>query len=178
MSSPQILRQGEDMSTSSFFKFDKVIRRLHEGPLGIHIDAYAALLQDQGYTRASACVHLKIVSDLSRWMQRRELSVHDIDAETLKQYLHCHRRYVGRYRGASAVPYKILSMLRDRGIVEQEKRPVSVDEGEHAEADFKRYLSQERGLSAAILHTYLPVCISFFGSVLGVVPSSSRHYVL
>src|SRR6266571_3783912 len=127
MSSPQILRQGEDMSTSSFFKFDKVIRRLHEGPLGAHIDAYAALLQEQGYTRASACGHLKIVNDLSRWMQRRELRVRDINAETVKQYLHCRRHYVGRYGGASAVPYKLLGMLRDRGIVEQEKRPVPVD---------------------------------------------------
>jgi hypothetical protein len=61
------------MSTSSFFKFHRVIRRLQEGPLGVHIDAYAALLQEQGYKRASACVHLQIVADLSRWMQRRNL---------------------------------------------------------------------------------------------------------
>ena len=36
------------MSTSSFFSFPGVIRRLHEGPLGDQIDAYAALLQEQG----------------------------------------------------------------------------------------------------------------------------------
>ena len=83
------------MSTSSFFKFHRVVRRLQEGPLGVHIDAYAALLQEQGYKRASACVHLQIVADLSRWMQRRELGVKDIDAETLKQYLHCRRIVAG-----------------------------------------------------------------------------------
>ena len=158
------------MSTSSFFKFHRVIRRLHEGPLGVHIDAYAALLQEQGYKRPSACVHLQIVADLSRWMQRRELDVNDIDAETLKRYLHCRRHYVGRYRGASAAPYKILGMLRDRGIVEQEKRPVSVDEGERTAADFKRYLAQERGLSAAILHTYLPVVRQFLRERFGCGP--------
>jgi site-specific recombinase XerD len=149
------------MSTSSFFKFQKVIRRLHEGPLGVHVDAYAALLQEQGYKRASACVHLQIVADLSRWMQRRQLGVNDIDAETLKRYLHSRRHYVGRYRGASAAPYKILSMLRDRGIVDQETPSVSVDEVGLTETDFRRYLSQERGLSTAILHTYLPVVHQF-----------------
>ena len=41
------------MSTSSLFKSHRVIRRLHEGPLGVHIDAYAAILQEQGYKRAS-----------------------------------------------------------------------------------------------------------------------------
>ena len=31
------------MSTSTRFKFPSVIRRQHEGPLGIHIDMYEAL---------------------------------------------------------------------------------------------------------------------------------------
>ena len=155
------------MSTSSFFKFHGVIRRLHEGPLGIHVDAYAALLQEQGYKRRSARVHLQIVADLSRWMQRRELGVNEIDTETLKRYLRCRKHYIGRYRGASAAPYKILGMLRDRGIVEQETPPVSVDEGERTEVDFKRYLLQERGLSAAILHIYLPVVRQFLRERFG-----------
>jgi site-specific recombinase XerD len=159
------------MSTSSFFKFHRVIRRLQEGPLGVHIDAYAALLQEQGYKRASACVHLQIVADLSRWMQRRELGVKDIDAETLKRYLHCRRHYVGRYRGASAAAYKILGMLRDRGIVDQEIPLVAVDEGERTEADFKRYLLQERGLSAAILHIYLPIVHQFLWERFGPGPT-------
>ncbi|MEW6367115.1 MAG: hypothetical protein AB1714_20995 [Acidobacteriota bacterium] len=159
------------MSTSSFFKFHGVIRRLHEGPLGVHIDAYAALLQEQGYKRASACVHLQIVADLSRWMQRRELGVNDIGAETLNRYLHCRRHYIGRYRGASAAPYKILGMLRDRGIVDQEIPPVAVDESERTEADFKRYLLQERGLSAAIPHVNLPIVHRFLWERFGSGPT-------
>jgi hypothetical protein len=66
MSFPQLLRQGEDMITSTIFKFPSVIRRQHEGPLGIHIDAYEALLQRQGYSHASTYVHLHIVADFTR----------------------------------------------------------------------------------------------------------------
>jgi hypothetical protein len=57
------LRQGEDMSTTTIFKFPSVIRRQHEGPLGIHIDMYEALLGEHGYSRASTYVHLTSVVD-------------------------------------------------------------------------------------------------------------------
>src|SRR2546422_6467796 len=75
MCSPQLLRQGEDMSTSTIFKSSSVIRRQHEGPLGIHIDAYEAVLGEHGYSRRSTYVHLHIVSDLNRWLKRRRLDV-------------------------------------------------------------------------------------------------------
>ena len=165
------------MSTSSFFKFDKVIRRLHEGPLGAHIDAYAALLQEQGYTRASACVHLKIVNDLSRWMQRRELRVRDINAETVKQYLHCRRHYVGRY---GALPPCLTSSWeccviegslsrrngRCRLVKASARKPTSNNTCCRSEVCRRRFCTRIYRL-----------CISFFGSDLGAVPSSSRHYV-
>ena len=59
------------MSTSTIFKFPSVIRRQHEGPLGIHIDMYEALLGEHGYSRSSTYVHLHIVGDLSRWLKRQ-----------------------------------------------------------------------------------------------------------
>jgi hypothetical protein len=68
------LRQGEDMSTSRIFKSPSVILRQHDGPLGIHIDAYEALLGEHGYSPRSTYVHLHIVSDLSRWLKRRRLA--------------------------------------------------------------------------------------------------------
>jgi hypothetical protein len=49
------------MTTSAIFKFPSVVRRHHEGPLGIHVDAYEALLREQGYSRGSTYVHLHIV---------------------------------------------------------------------------------------------------------------------
>ena len=97
-----ILREGDDMSTGAFFKFPVMIRCLHAGPLGVHIDAYVALLQEQGYSRQSARVHLQVLADFSRWLQRRELSANDIDASTLQRYLRCRSRFVGEHRGASS----------------------------------------------------------------------------
>jgi hypothetical protein len=75
------------MSTGAFFKFPTMSRRLHAGPPRVHIDEYVALLQEQGYSRQSARVHLQVLADFSGWLQTRELSVSDIDALTLRHHL-------------------------------------------------------------------------------------------
>ena len=155
------------MSTDAFFKFPTMIRRLHAGPLRVHIDEYVALLQEQGYSRQSARVHLQVLTDFSGWLQRRELSVGDIDASTLRHYLRCRSRFVDRHRGASSALNKLLGMLRDRGIANHDTTSGAIDPVECAKENFKQYLSQERGLSAAILHTYLPVVDHFLRERFG-----------
>jgi hypothetical protein len=111
------------MSTGAFFKFPVLIRCLHAGPLGVHIDAYVALLQEQGYARQSARVHLQVFADFSRWLRRRELSVGDIDASMLQRYLRCRSRFVDQHRGASCALNKLLGMLRARGIANHDAAP-------------------------------------------------------
>jgi site-specific recombinase XerD len=142
------------MTTSAIFKFPSVVRRHHEGPLGIHVDAYEALLREQGYSRGSIYVHLHIVADFSRWLRRRRLDAGDVDECTVERYLQSRQRFVDTYRGASFVPYKFLGMLRDRRIVTPKTVPVVVDPREIVIDAFRQYLSQERGLSVSTQCTY------------------------
>ena len=142
------------MTTSAIFKFPSVVRRHHEGPLGIHVDAYEALLREQGYSRGSTYVHLHIVADFSRWLRRRRLDAGDVDECTVERYLQSRRRFVDTYRGASFVPYKFLGMLRDRRIVNHKTMPIVVDPCEIVVDAFRQYLSQERGLSVSIQCDY------------------------
>lgn len=142
------------MTTSAIFKFPSVVRRHHEGPLGIHVDAYEALLREQGYSRGSTYVHLHIVADFSRWLSRRRLDVGDVDECTVERYLQSRQRFVDTYRGASFVPYKFLGMLRDRRIVTHKTVPIVVDPREIVVDAFRQYLSQERGLSVSIQCNY------------------------
>ena len=142
------------MTTSAIFKFPSVVRRHHEGPLGIHVDAYEALLREQGYSRGSTYVHLHIVADLSRWLRRRRLDAGDVDECTVERYLQSRQRFVDTYRGASFVPYKFLGMLPDRRIVTHKTVPIVVDPREIVVDAFRQYLSQERGLSVSIQCSY------------------------
>ena len=142
------------MTTSAIFKFPSVVRRHHEGPLGIHVDAYEALLREQGYSRGSTYVHLHIVADFSRWLRRRRLDAGDLDECTVERYLQSRQRFVDTYRGASFVPYKFLGMLRDRRIVTHKTVPTLVDPREIVVDAFRQYLSQERGLSVSTQCNY------------------------
>jgi hypothetical protein len=142
------------MTTSAIFKFPSVVRRHHEGPLGIHVDAYEALLREQGYSRGSTYVHLHIVADFSRWLRRRRLDAGDVDECTVERYLQSRQRFVDTYRGASFVPYKFLGMLRDRRIVTHKTVPIVVDPREIVVDAFRQYLSQERGLSVSTQCNY------------------------
>ena len=142
------------MTTSAIFKFPRVVRRHHEGPLGIHVDAYEALLREQGYSRGSTYVHLHIVADFSRWLRRRRLDAGDVDECTVERYLQSRQRFVDTYRGASFVPYKFLGMLRDRRIVTHKTVPIVVDPREIVVDAFRQYLSQERGLSVSTQCNY------------------------
>jgi len=141
------------MSTTAASTFPNVIRRQHDGSLGVYLDVYKALLQEQGYSRGSTYLHLRIVADFSRWLRRQRLSAKDLDERTVKRYLRSRRRFVDRYRGASFVPYKFLGMLRARGTLKQSPRPVP-DACEVAVAKFKQYLAQERGLSVSTQRNY------------------------
>jgi site-specific recombinase XerD len=58
-------------------------------------------------------------------------------------------------------------MLRDRGIANHDTTSGAIDPVVCAKENFKQYLSQERGLSAAILHTYLPVVDQFLRERFG-----------
>jgi len=170
MSSPHLLKRGEDMCTSTIFKFASAIRRQHDGPLGLHIDAYEALLQEQGYSRVSTYVHLHIVADFSRWLKRRRLDADDLDEHTVKRYLQSRRRFVDRYRGASFAPYKFLGMLRDQEIVNSKALSAAVDACESAVAHFKQYLSQERGLSVSTQCDYTRFAHQFLRERFGRGP--------
>ena len=76
------------MTVTAFFSPARpsVVRRLHDGPLGLYVDDYAAQLVEQGFSRVTALRSLRLVADLSRWLERRKLGVDQLDEAALRQY--------------------------------------------------------------------------------------------
>jgi len=143
-----------------FFHDSRTIRRLHEGSLGEHIDALATQFQEQGYARGSAQLQLRIIAELSRWLQRQGRTATDLTPSGVQAYLRYRQRQGLPFHSAAAACQKCLRLLRDHGLVAPE-RPPRLSARQRVEQAFARYLAQERGLASATLANYMPVVRQF-----------------
>ena len=149
------------MSTTIFFKSLRALNRLHQGPLGDHIDDFAALLQVQGYSGKSAIEMLRVIADFSRWLATHRLDVHDVDNDRLRSFLVCRKRTRSVGRSDRCALQKFLNLLQEKGVVDMTIVEVPLSQSEQVNEDFARYLLQERGLSPATPRIYLPIISHF-----------------
>lgn len=144
------------MTTDQFYSAPWTLARLHAGPLGPHIDGFADLLSRQGYAQASIQPQLRLVGDLSHWLQDQGLGVEDLTHEKVLEALEDFPRsqdFITRYR---AVFGRLLEYLQKLGRVPVPKPEVDDSAiGRHLQ-EFEQYLKKERGLSQSIIDDYLP----------------------
>jgi len=142
--------------TTRLFTNPRSLQERCDGPLGPHIDAYAARLREQGYSYEAARNQLRVIADLSRWLQRRNLAATDVGPRAIARYVQdCKRRGHPERANRSALR-KLVGLLRERGDgAEDVSRARSSARG-RVEEDFQGYLLQERALSPATLLNYLP----------------------
>ena len=136
--------------TNQFFTHPKTLQRLHGGPLGAHIDAYAAPLYDQGYGWQGGRRQIRLMADLGYWLGRHNLTVDDLSPQCLQSYLRCRWRHLRPHPSDSTALERLLHLLREKGVVAQDP-PFSApgDPLQRVEEDLGRYLLQERGLALA-----------------------------
>jgi len=158
-----------------FFSNPEVLQRLHSGPLGDHIDSFAQILISRGYKPSTAKHKIRIVADLSHWLNRHGLDVKDLNETVLDDYL----RYKGRrgsiFRIEPPTLRVLLEHLCETGVV---AKPVSVDDDSRRsriESDFAEYLAQERGLKQVSVDHYLSLAKRFLSDQFGTGPIVIKH---
>ena len=155
---------------NQFYSAPSVLQRLRSGPLGPFMDTLAALLSDRGYPRQTGRLQLRLLGELSQWLQRLGLGVEDLDeqrtAEFLAQAL-LRRGYACRVK---AVLGLLLGHLRDTGILSTPPLEIEDTPLARVEREFARYLVEERGLSQSTVDNYLPPMRSFLGEHFGTGP--------
>ncbi len=133
--------------TERFFDFSRTIERMRQGPLGEHIDAFAARLVEQGFPRLTGRYQIRVVADFSRWLERRRIAVPGIDASVIERYGVDYRRKYAFWSRRPPVLQRFLEMLSEQGVVPRTERlAIKTPRQEEIEA-FHLYLQQERGLS-------------------------------
>jgi site-specific recombinase XerD len=148
------------MSVSDFVRDSNVHRRLHEGPLGVHIDRYAARLSNEGHCYQSGARCLCVVGDFSRWLERNQLDLGDVNENTVERYL--------RFRALDRQPFfsdrpalgRLLTVLREIDAIASPP-PRTPGPLERIEQDFQQYVLQERGLAGTTFIRHLPALRRF-----------------
>jgi len=175
--------RGEDMSMERYYTRPRVIKRLREGTLGMHIDGFAACLYERGYKREAAQIRLRLVADLSRWMQRRDLTFRDLDEETVDAFLCSRRRRRCRARrGYDAALRMLLEYLRGDGLTAARARQPADSERHRLLRAFEKHLKQERGLSPGTMDYHLRDTQCFLDDLHSsgpILPSELRaHHIV
>jgi hypothetical protein len=141
---------------NQLFTFSSTIERLRQGPLSEHLDAYAAAVGEQGYAPDSIKQQIVVIADFSRWLKKKQIAVQVLDSKAVDRFLRLRRWQQGVRRGDPKTLQRLLTMLRQIGVVKHQP-PVVDTAHSRIVAEFQRYPLQERGLSPLTLLNYVPV---------------------
>src|SRR5438552_2460423 len=146
------MREGVVMAGAT----SRVSRVLMTGPLAPFAEAYRRELRERGYTERSAVNQLRQVARFSRWLQIGELSVWELSAGRVEEFLDW-QRTVGRHRSQWSRPGLVclLDVLRKLGVAAASEQAQAASPGEVLLAGFGRYLAAERGLASGTVGGYV-----------------------
>ena len=149
------------MSTQFFLSNPTSQPWLHVGPLAGDLDGFATRLKAQGYARSSAVSKLRLVSNLSRWLEHRGLDVEALDQLCIEAFL-LTRGPGYAQQGEAKTVRQLLDHLRAKGRLPPAPSPAD-NEGPFVriERRYERFLVSERGLSRATVENYLPIIHTF-----------------
>jgi site-specific recombinase XerD len=117
------------------------------GPLALFREGFEEQLEDAGYSRQTRVVHLRLMADLSSWLEERGLDGSAVRTPLLKEFI-AERRAAGYREGLSLRALSpLVEFLRATEVTlwpEPQVQPVGPDGAFLAE--YAIYLARERGL--------------------------------
>ena len=117
------------------------------GPLTPHADGFAAELAAHGYTDLSAANQLRLMADLSRWLDAQAVGLHRIDREVVDRFLAKRRRsHTQRITERAVAP--LMRYLEDARVIRPIERLPQRPSGALLQ-EYERYLVGERAVLPA-----------------------------
>jgi len=133
------------------------------GPLRPYAAGYATELVRVGYTASGATLQLRLVADLSAWLEAEGLAPGTLSAAQVDRFLVA-RRAAGHTRYASTRAMQPpLEYLRRLGVVPEAPEPEPDAPLDRLLERYRRYLTVERGLAPTTACGYLAAVRPFLG---------------
>jgi site-specific recombinase XerD len=141
----------------TYFSAAKMLGHLRSGPSGPHLDGFAAALERQGYSPATAVRYLRAAAHVGHVMAEQPAGLSDIDLAAFDKHLRscrCPRARGGRRNHHTAFGAKLLrrhlveiGVCRPAAVAAMPAEPQLV-------ADFKTWLRKHRGASDSTIKLY------------------------
>jgi site-specific recombinase XerD len=135
------------------------LRRFFVGPLGPHIESFATVLSQKGYRPAVGWRKIWLVAELSRWLERRHVTLNDLEEQHTTIFLQARWRRVSK-RCGEATLMALLQHLRECQAI-RTPAPASHNAIGLLEQEYGRFLTQERGLMQSTVDLYLRMVCPF-----------------
>ena len=146
---------------NQLFTFPSTLERLRQGTLSEHLDAYAAAVAEQGYAHHSIGRQIVAIADFSLWLKHKHIEIEALDHQVVDRFLCLRRRQQRVGRGDSKALDRMLSLLRQKGIVKPCPPTVADNACSKIAAEFDCYLLQELGRSPSTAKNYVPFIDQF-----------------
>ncbi len=131
------------------------------GPLANYIDRFASALRERGYSHQTAKHHLRVISGLSRWLLKKDISIYDVRLETLERYLFIRKKKFSENNSGNAKALLIFSeMMFQLGFCNFQKKIVS-SPVKHEIQQYVEYLENQKGLLKTTQKTYSEIIERF-----------------
>ena len=137
------------------------------GPLACHIDGFSALLAGEGYAPETVRSKCAVLADLSRWLERRGLSLTALDDRRLRDFQATRRRRSKARRGDPTTGRQLLRYLRERDHVAAQVQQIDTTPAACLTREFEEFLRSERGLTRSTVISYLPIVRRFLTERFG-----------
>ncbi|MDA8313315.1 MAG: tyrosine-type recombinase/integrase [Actinomycetota bacterium] len=124
------------------------------GPLAGMAERFAEVLWGRGYSTRTVDSHMRMLRDLSGWLDDRGIALSAVDDEVIETYVSQRRAQTRTLRSSRGMA-ALLGVLRDEGVVPTPS-PKAVTPGSPTWilTEFEEYLRQVRGLSDATVASY------------------------
>jgi site-specific recombinase XerD len=129
------------------------------GPLAEHAVAFGEELLRRDYPPGSAARHVRLLAQLSRWMEREGLGERDLSEERVAVFLAARRAEGYYYTPSSSSVLTLLGCVPGLDVARGEPAPLTPLDS--AVAEYAEYLTRERGLAPGTVRGYREVAKLF-----------------
>ena len=108
---------------NDYFEAPSALERMRSGSVGPHIDGFATVLAEAGYSPHTIRGYVRSAVHLGRWVDGRRIALSTLDDTVLEPFrrhlsrCRCFKRSKGVFKGAVSGAEQLLAYLRRRGAV-------------------------------------------------------------